>query len=153
MRRFPIAASCIKATGLRRQGQYAAHLPDMGPFRDPRNDFAGHRLSNVMTRPTTGSLMMKLAKTVLAGAMVAALGSAALAQEPRTGTVTVLDRLNGSITIQQPQSGTTGANAEGVVERFKIPLKMLDNVHAGDKVKFSVTEANNTKTITKIEAQ
>lgn len=96
---------------------------------------------------------MTLAKIALAGAMVAALGSAALAQEPRTGTVTVLDRLNGSITIQQPQSGTTGANAEGVVERFKIPLKMLDNVHAGDKVKFSVTEADNAKTITKIEAQ
>lgn len=96
---------------------------------------------------------MKLAKIILAGSMLAVVSSSALAEEARTGTVTVIDRMNGSITIQQVQSGTVGANNGGATEQFKIQSKLLDAVHAGDKVTFSVNEAGGAKTITKIDAQ
>ena len=92
---------------------------------------------------------MKLIRITLAAAMLMTIGAAAAAQEDRTGMATVVDRLHGSVTIRQQ----SGDHADGAVERYKAPVKLLENVHAGDKVKFSVTEANNTKTITKIEAQ
>lgn len=96
---------------------------------------------------------MKLAKMALAGSMLTVISSMALAQQERTGTVTVVDRLHGSVTIQVPQSGTVGANTGGVAEQFRIQAGMLDTVHAGDKVTFSVTETGGAKTISKIDVQ
>jgi Cu/Ag efflux protein CusF len=96
---------------------------------------------------------MRLAKIILAGAMLTVISSAALAQQAMTGTATVIDRMNGSITIQQVQSGTVGSNNGGATERFMIQSKLLDAVHAGDKVTFSVNEADGAKTITKIDVQ
>ena len=53
---------------------------------------------------------MRLAKTVLAGSMLAVISSVTLAQQaPLTGTVTMVDRISGTVTIQQTQSGTVGA--------------------------------------------
>ena len=96
---------------------------------------------------------MKLAKTILAGSMLALISSVALAQQALTGTVTTVDRINGTIAIQQTQSGTVGANTGGATEQFKAQADMLTTLHAGDKVKFSASEAGETKTITKIEKQ
>jgi Cu/Ag efflux protein CusF len=108
---------------------------------------------------------MKLAGTILVGLMFAASSSAASAQStpptqqtpPPPGTqkglVKVVNRLNGTIAIQGTQDGTTGANAAGATEQFKIGHKLSEGVHAGDKVKFSVSEANGAKTVTKIEAE
>ncbi len=96
---------------------------------------------------------MRLARMVTAGAVLMVIGPAAWAQEARTGTVTLIDRINGSIAIQQTQSGTVGANSAGAAEQFKADRGLLEPFHAGDKVKFSVGESGMTKTITKLEKQ
>jgi hypothetical protein len=96
---------------------------------------------------------MKLARMVVAGAVLMVIGSAAWAQEARTGTVTLIDRINGAIAIEQTQSGTVGANNAGAAEQFKVDRGLLEPFHAGDKVKFSVSETGATKTITKLEKQ
>jgi Copper binding periplasmic protein CusF len=95
---------------------------------------------------------MNLAKMILAGAMLAAIPSVTLAQQSLTGTITGIDRLNGTIAIQQAQSGTVGASAGGATDQqFKAPVGLLDTVHAGDRVAFSVSEVGGNKTITKID--
>jgi Cu/Ag efflux protein CusF len=93
---------------------------------------------------------MNLAKMMLAGAMLAAIPSVTLAQQSLTGTITGIDRLNGTIAIQQTQSGTVGESRSGPTE-FKAPVGLLETIHAGDKVAFSVSEVGGKKTITKID--
>lgn len=98
---------------------------------------------------------MKIAKIILAGAAVLTLiGSAALAQQPLTGTVTQVDRINRTVAIRQTQSGTVGANTGGAAEEFKAQDGLsLENLHAGDRITFSASEAGGIKTITKVQAQ
>jgi Cu/Ag efflux protein CusF len=96
---------------------------------------------------------MNLAKMMLAGAMLAAIPSVALAQQALTGTVTTIDRISGTIGIQQAQGGTVGASSGGATEQFKVSPGALEKVHAGDRVTFSVSESGGKKTITKIESQ
>jgi Cu/Ag efflux protein CusF len=80
--------------------------------------------------------------------------STALAQQERSGIVTEINRLNGTIAIRQAQNGTVGANAGGTAEAFKVQGGLsLDALHAGDKVSFTATESGPTKTITKIQKQ
>ena len=97
---------------------------------------------------------MKIAKIVLAGsAALTIVGTAALAQQPLTGRITKLDRINGTVAIQQTQNGTVGANTGATAaEEFKVRNGLsLDPWHAGDRVTFSTTETNGVKTITKLE--
>ena len=98
---------------------------------------------------------MKSAKILSAG--IAALiitSSAALAQQALTGTITGINRLNDTIAIRQTQSGTVGANTGGAAEEFKVQKgQSLEDLHAGDRVTFSVTETGGTKTITKLQRQ
>jgi Cu/Ag efflux protein CusF len=95
---------------------------------------------------------MKLAKLVLAGAMLTFIPSVTWAQQALTGTVTTIDRISGTIVIRQAQSGTVGASAGGATEQqYKAPDGSLDKLHAGDKVTFSVSESGGNKTITNIE--
>ncbi len=99
---------------------------------------------------------MKIAKIILANAMaINILMSAALAQQTVAGTVTKIDRLNGTIAIQQTQSGTVGANTGSTTEEFfKVQdAPLLDTLHAGDKVTFSAAESGGVKTITKLQKQ
>jgi hypothetical protein len=107
---------------------------------------------------------MKTASIMLAGLAALTLGSAALAQQPMTGTVTRIDRLDGTIAIQlqktPTQSGTVGANTggtktDGPAEELKTKIQgnLLNTLHAGDRVKFSLTEAGGTKTIGNVERQ
>jgi len=96
---------------------------------------------------------MRLVKTALAAVMLTGISSVALAQQTLRGTVTTIDRINGTIAIQQTQSGTVGANTGGATELFKVPDGMLNTLHAGDKVTLSVSEAGGTKTVTKLEKQ
>jgi hypothetical protein len=98
---------------------------------------------------------MKIATTVLAGAAaVAILSSAALAQEARKGIITGINRLNGTIAIQQTPSGTVGANAKGAPEQFKLQSGLsLDDWHAGDMVTFTTNETGPARTITKLQKQ
>jgi Cu/Ag efflux protein CusF len=94
---------------------------------------------------------MRLATTILAGSMLTVIGSVALAQQALTGLVTQIDRINATIAIQRTQEGTVGAGSGGPTEQFKVQGAMLETLHAGDKVSFSVSEGGGTKTITKIE--
>jgi Cu/Ag efflux protein CusF len=93
----------------------------------------------------------KIALTSLAAASL--ITSAALAQQSMSGMVTKIDRLTGTIAIQQTQTGTVGA-AGGAVQEYKVPKgQSLEAFHAGDKVKFSATESGGSKTIDKLERQ
>jgi Cu/Ag efflux protein CusF len=98
---------------------------------------------------------MKIAKIILAGTTALTLvSSAALGEEPLTGRITKLDRISGTVAIQQTQSGTVGANAGGASEEFKVQDGLsLEALHAGDRVTFSTTETAGTKTITKLQRQ
>jgi hypothetical protein len=98
---------------------------------------------------------MNLARTMLAGAMfVAAVPSAALAQQSLAGTVSLINRLDGTIVIRQTPSGTVGAAGGGATEQqFNAAATLLDTVHAGDRATFTVNDSGGKKTITKIEKQ
>jgi len=98
---------------------------------------------------------MTFAKFIWAGvAALTIIGSAAAADQPLTGVITGLNRLSGTITIQEVQSGTVGANTAGPLEEFKVQDGVsLDEVHAGDRVGFSTTEKSGVKTITKLQRQ
>ena len=96
---------------------------------------------------------MRQAKTVLAACVLTIISSAALTQQALTGTVTTVDRINGTIGIQQTQSGTVGASAGGATEQFKVQGGPLEKLHAGDKVTYSVSGTGGARTITTIEKQ
>src|ERR1700732_5217216 len=97
---------------------------------------------------------MKLANTILAGALLAVTPALAWPQQPLTGTIVTIDRISGTIGIQQPQSGTVGAGGGGATEQqYKAPDGVLDKLHAGDKVTFTASEIGGKKTITKIESK
>lgn len=94
----------------------------------------------------------------------------------QTGVVKIVNRLNGTVVIEPTKDSAKNANPnaaaakaeaekaaekaaaekaaaeEASAERWKIKRDLIDGVHAGDRVKFSVSETNGTKTITKIEA-
>ena len=97
---------------------------------------------------------MKLAKLILAGSLLVIVPSLTSAQQALTGTVTTIDRINGTIAIKQMQSGTVGAGTGGATEQmYKAPDGSLDKLHAGDRVTFAVSEIGGKKTITNIESK
>jgi Cu/Ag efflux protein CusF len=98
---------------------------------------------------------MKIAKILAAGiAALTVTGSAALAQQAQTGTITGINRLNSTIAIKQTQSGTVGANTGGGAEEFKVQSGVsLEDLHAADRVSFSATGTGGTRTVTKIQKQ
>ena len=98
---------------------------------------------------------MKIARILSTGAVALAIvSSAALAQQALTGTITGINRINGTVAIQRTQSGTVGANSGGGSEEFKVQGGLsLENFHAGDKVGFSTTETGGTRTVTKLQKQ
>ena len=98
---------------------------------------------------------MGTAKFILAGvAAITMLASAAYAADDMTGMVTRIDRLNGTISIQQTQTGTVGGSAggAGALQEYKAKdAAMLDAVHAGDRVTYTATDDNGTGTLTKLQ--
>jgi Cu/Ag efflux protein CusF len=96
---------------------------------------------------------MKIAVMIMAAAAALSIaGTLAFAQQPRTGMVTRIDRISGTITIKDMPEGTTGANTGAAAEEFKIQDGARLNVlHAGDRVTFAVSDTAGTKTITKID--
>jgi Cu/Ag efflux protein CusF len=112
------------------------------------------RLAACRLRFENREVSMKLANTILAGALLAVIPALAWAQQPLTGTIVTIDRISGTIGIQQQQSGTVGAGGGGATEQqYKAPDGVLDKLHAGDKVTFSASEIGGKKTITKIESK
>jgi Cu/Ag efflux protein CusF len=98
---------------------------------------------------------MRIKPIIFATATAAGLlMSAAVAQEAMTGTVTQINRLNGTIAIQERQSGTVGASGGGASQEFKVQDgQSLEDFHAGDRVSFSVNDNNGVKTVTKLQRQ
>ncbi len=96
---------------------------------------------------------MRLARLILAGSMLTIISSVTWAQQPLTGMVTTIDRISGTIAIKRAQSDTVGAKADGLVEKYKVQGSMLDAVHAGDRVSFTIGESGGTKALTKLEKQ
>jgi hypothetical protein len=96
---------------------------------------------------------MRVARIIFVGvAAFAIAGSVVWAQQPRTGTITEINRLNNTVAIRQTPSGTVGANTNGAAEEFKIGSGVsLEALHAGDSVNFSTTEAGGMRAITKLE--
>lgn len=95
---------------------------------------------------------MKFATIIVAATAAFSIGTSALAEQPRAGTVTRIDRISGTIAIQEAPGGTVGANTGGATEEFKMQDgARLNALHAGDRVTFTATDAAGTKTITKID--
>ena len=94
---------------------------------------------------------MRLIPTIsFASAALALIGSAAFAEDMKTGMVTQIDRLNGTIAIRQSQDGTVGSSG-GTATRYKVQGSTLEDLHAGDQVSFSAAQNGGVDTITKIE--
>ena len=97
---------------------------------------------------------MGTAKFIFAGAAAITLLATGALADDMTGIVTKIDRLNGTISIQQTQKGTVGGSAggAGTMQEYKTKdAAMLDAVHAGDKVSYSATDNNGTGTLTKLQ--
>ena len=96
---------------------------------------------------------MKIAGLIMAAtAALSIAGTSALAQQMRTGMVTGIDRISGTISIRDVPDGTTGANAGAATEDFKVQDgAKLNALHAGDRVTFAVSDTAGSKTITKID--
>lgn len=91
---------------------------------------------------------------LLTSAVALGLLSSPADADDMTGLITKVDRLNGTITMQSLPSGTVGApgGASGALEEFKAKdAAMLDSVHAGDRVSYSVSASNGRKTLTKLQ--
>ena len=97
---------------------------------------------------------MRAAKIVMTSLAAASLiTSAALAQQSMSGMVTKIDRLRGTISIQQTQTGTVGA-AGAAVQDYKVPKgQSLEAFHAGDKVTFTASDGDGGKTIDKLDME
>ncbi|RTE94915.1 MULTISPECIES: copper-binding protein [Bradyrhizobium] len=99
---------------------------------------------------------MGTTKFIWAGAAALSLLATSALADDMTGMVMRIDRLNGTISIQQTQKGTVGAStgSAGALQEFKAKdAAMLDAVHAGDRVNYSATETNGTGTLTKLQKQ
>lgn len=95
-------------------------------------------------------------RIMLAGAAALSLFATGAVADDMTGMITRIDRLNGTISIQQTQKGTVGAStgSAGALQEYKAKdAAMLEAVHAGDRVTYSATQTNGTGTLTKLEKQ
>jgi Copper binding periplasmic protein CusF len=99
---------------------------------------------------------MGTTRFILAGAAIITMLASTAFADDMTGMVTRIDRLNGTISIQQTQKGTVGGSAggAGALQEYKAKdAAMLDTVHAGDRVSYSATDTNGTGTLTKLQKQ
>ena len=104
---------------------------------------------------------MPIARMILAGASALCMLTSIASADPLTGRVMGINRLTNTIAIQPIQSGTIGANTAGTSsstagppEEFKVQDGVsLENVHAEDRVTYSVAKPNGVMTITKIDRQ
>jgi Cu/Ag efflux protein CusF len=97
--------------------------------------------------------MKKIRFIFAAAAVLTVLSSAAFAQQAMTsGVVTKVDEPQGTIRIQYGQPGTVGGPTTDTSEDFKVADGLLFNaLQVGDKVQFSVEQANGVKTIARLE--
>jgi hypothetical protein len=101
-------------------------------------------------------LGVNLTKAVLAGLIVLSmlLSSTTLAQQLKNGMITVINRLDGTIAIAQIPTGTVGNNGGPVIEQYNVQdARLLDAVHAGDRVNYVITDRGGVRSITRLERQ
>ncbi|AWM02635.1 copper-binding protein [Bradyrhizobium amphicarpaeae] len=99
---------------------------------------------------------MGTTRFIFAGAAALSLLATSALADDMTGMVMRIDRLNGTISIQQTQKGTVGGSAggAGALQEYKTKdAAMLESVHAGDRVNYSATDNNGTGTLTKLQKQ
>jgi Cu/Ag efflux protein CusF len=101
---------------------------------------------------------MKTAGIIITVAAITFCGLALAQQQGSAGTITGINRLTGTVAITPTQSGTVGSNAPASApapaEQFNVKDgALLDGVHAGDRVTYSVAEPGGVKTITKLDKQ
>ena len=99
---------------------------------------------------------MGTTRFICAGAAALSMLATSALADDLTGMVMRIDRLNGTISIQQTQKGTVGAStgSAGALQEYKAKdAAMLDAVHAGDRVNYSATDNNGTGTLTKLQKQ
>jgi Cu/Ag efflux protein CusF len=149
----PVDAHAEQVLGSKAELETAAIPPPPSPSCRPwallrRNQFGRYGLSRIFQNQETA---MTIARIILAAtAGLAIISSAAMAQQALTGTVTTVDRISRTVAIRPTQDGTVGANTGSAAEEFKAQDGLsLENLHAGDKVTFTTSEAGVIKTITK----
>ena len=98
---------------------------------------------------------MKIATFLLAGtATLTILISAAFAEDELKGQVTQVNRLNNTVAIRPIQDGTVGANTVGSEQQFRVKDGVsLEDLHAGNRIIYSVTDVGGTRTLTKFKVQ
>ena len=100
------------------------------------------------------NIATRTAKLLLAGtAAVILLGSAASAEDQKPqdqkGQVTKVNRLNNTIAVRPIQDGTVGANTAGAEQEFRVKDGVsLEELHAGNRITYSVTDSGGAKTVT-----
>ena len=121
--------------------------------RDPAPAWNYCRNPGLSQTPYSREYSLKIAGMIMvATAALSIVGTSALAQQVRTGMVTKIDRISGTISIKDMPDGTTGANDGAATEDFKVQDgARLNALHAGDRVTFALSDAAGTKTITKID--
>jgi len=98
--------------------------------------------------------MTRTKLALAATAILTVVGSAAFAQDDLKGQVTQVNRLNNTVAIRPIQEGTVGANIAGSEQQFKVKDGVsLEDLHAGNRVTYSVTESGGIKTLTKFKVQ
>ena len=101
---------------------------------------------------------MKTTGIMITVAAIALCGSVSAQQQSGVGTITGINRLTGRVAITPTQSETVGSNTAAFEpapsEEFKVKDgALLDAVHAGDSVTYTVAETGGVKTITKLDRQ
>jgi len=101
---------------------------------------------------------MKTTGIMITVAAIALCGSVSAQQQSSAGTITGINRLTGRVAITPTQSETVGSNTAAFEpapsEEFKVKDgALLDAVHAGDSVTYTVAETGGVKTITKLDRQ
>jgi Cu/Ag efflux protein CusF len=95
------------------------------------------------------NIATRTAKLLLAGtAILILLGSAAWAEDQK-GQVTKVNRLNNTIAVRPIQDGTVGANTAGAEQEFRVKDGVsLEELHAGNRITYTVTDSGGAKTVT-----
>jgi len=96
---------------------------------------------------------MRTSRSAVIGVIAGALFSvSASAQESRLGTISRLDKANGTIAIADAQTGTTGSGAGAASQEFKVQDGLVFNaVKEGDRISYTVQDIRGVKTVTKLE--
>jgi Cu/Ag efflux protein CusF len=105
--------------------------------------------SGFVARRKSREAAMKFTRLILAGAATLLITASSALAQAQNGQVTVVNRLNNTITVRPIQDGTVGANTEGEAQQYKVKDGLsLEDLHAGNHITYSATEQGGTRTIT-----